>query len=681
MISSRRGWAALLTAALVAVGLSGGAAAGSALAAAPALPSAAASQVTYGATLQVGRLTLHRCGVVPGAYCGRLAEPWDPSGQVRGDISVGFAFVPASDRSQPVLGTVVPHEGGPGYSTTGSGVDYAAMYGSLLTRRNLLLVDQRGTGLTAPINCPELEHLVGPYDVAAARCAKRLGSHADLYGSASSADDLAGVITALRVGKVDLYGDSYGTFFAQVFAGRHGDQLRSVVLDSAYPPTGETAWYPTQTAAMTYSIDAACAHTIACAAANGATAQLLSSVLAQVRRHPYTGVAYNADGARQHVVVDGKALVSLTFGATYGPAWYRELAAALHAALTENRAPLLRLVAEAVYTSSYPSDVVAYSEGLDAATSCHDYPQLYDMSKPPAVRKLEYVAAVRAEGRTDPGVYAPFTIAEYLASDWEEQDWCLTWPVPSSAHPAGPPAPPTGHYPSVPVVVLSSELDSITTPAEGRLVVAEFPNARQVLIAGSFHVSAEDDVDGCSSSILRAFVADPVGGLTTSVLACAPLVPPVRAVPSYVSTYRAMPGATALAGSTVGAGGLRAASTAAETVADVIDRWYNNYSGVGVGLYGGSWSYTGDHVTRFRLHDVRLTPDLAVSGTVVWSRYGHVVTVHLTIKQVDASGAIVRGSGVAGTVDGAWDSRAAGAQAVLRGILGGKVLAARMLAP
>ena len=97
--------------------------------------------------------------------------------------------------------------------------------------------------------------------MAAATCAKRLGSHADLYGSASSADDLAAVVTALGLGKVDLYGDSYGTFFAQVFAGRHGDQLRSVVVDSAYPPTGETAWYPTQTAAMNYSIDAVCAKT------------------------------------------------------------------------------------------------------------------------------------------------------------------------------------------------------------------------------------------------------------------------------------------------------------------------------------------------------------------------------------------------------------------------------------
>ena len=442
-------------------------------------------------------------------------------------------------------------------------------------------------------------------------------------------------------------------------------------------------WYPTQTAAMTYSLDAVCAKTPTCAALGGPTpTEMLAQVLAQVRKHPYTGVGYDADGVRhEHVVVDGKALVSVAFGATYGPAWYRELAAALRAALAGNRAPLLRLVAEAVYPGPYASDVVAYSEGLDAATSCHDYPQLYDMTAPPAQRKVEYRAAVEAEQQTDPGVYAPFTIAEYLASDWEEQDWCLQWPVASPAHPAGPPAPPSGHYPDVPVLVLSSELDSITTPAEGALVKAEFPHARQVLVANSFHVSAEDDVDGCSSSILRAFVADPVDGLTPAALACAPLVPPVRAVASYVGSFHAMPAAAPVAGSKVPLAGLRAASTAAETVADVIDRWFNNYSGVGVGLYGGTWSYTGDHVTRFVLRDVRLTRDLAVSGTVVWSRYGHHVTVHLVIKQVDASGAIVRGSGVNGTVDAFWDWRAAGAQTVLTGTLGGKPLAARMLAP
>ena len=207
------------------------------------------------------------------------------------------------------------------------------MYGPLLARRNMLLVDQRGTGQTAPINCPSLEFLTSPCAPAAAICARRLGNRADLYGSASAADDLAGVISAFGLGPVDLYGDSYGTFFAQVFAGRHSDQLRGVVLDSAYPTTGETAWYPTQTPAMTSSFEKVCARTPPCAALGGPTTpELLSQVLDQVRRKPYEGTGFDAEGVRRHVVVDGKALVSVAFGATYGPAWYRELGGALRSA-------------------------------------------------------------------------------------------------------------------------------------------------------------------------------------------------------------------------------------------------------------------------------------------------------------------------------------------------------------
>jgi pimeloyl-ACP methyl ester carboxylesterase len=632
-------------------------------------------------TLTVGSLVLSPCNdVLPGAYCGHLAQPWDPSGLRRGTISVGFAFLPASDRSQPVLGTVVPNEGGPGFSTTDSATLYAPMYGPLLTRRNLLLVDQRGTGLTSVIDCPTLENLVGPYNVAAIPCAKKLGSRSDLYGTPLSADDLSAVIRALDLGKVDLYGDSYGTFFAQVFAGRHGDQLRSIILDSSYPPTGETAWYPTQTAAMTSSLDKACARTPACASVGGPTpTQLLAQVLAQVRKAPYTGIGYDADGVRHHVVVDGKVLVSLAFGATYGPAFYREIPAALRSALAGNRAPLIRLAAEADYATS-ASDLRDYSEGMDAATSCQDYPQLYDMTATPAERLVEYKASVAAEEKADPGVYAPFTIAEYLASDWEEADWCLNWPVASSAHPAGPPAPPSGHYPSVPTMVLSGELDSITTPAEAELSAQEFPGAVHVIIANSFHVTAEGDADGCGQSILRAFVADPVGGLTPSVLACAPLVPPVRAVGTYVSSFLAVPGATAWAGSSVSADGLRAAAATADTVADVLDRWSNNYSGVGVGLAGGTWWYDGDAVTTFHLTNVRLTKDLAVSGTVVWARFGHTVKVDLVVKEVTPAGALVRG-GVNGTISGSWNTRAVGAVAVLSGTLGGKTLRASLLAP
>ena len=74
-------------------------------------------------------------------------------------------------------------------------------------------------------------------------CGRQLGATAEDYGTADAADDLADVLDALGIDKIDLYGDSYGTFFGQVFAVRHGDRLRTLVLDSAYPVDGPDPWY------------------------------------------------------------------------------------------------------------------------------------------------------------------------------------------------------------------------------------------------------------------------------------------------------------------------------------------------------------------------------------------------------------------------------------------------------
>ena len=73
------------------------------------------------------------------------------------------------------------------------------------------------------------------------------------------------------------------------------------------------------------------------------------------------------------------------------------------------------------------------------------------------------------------------------------------------------------------------------------------------------------------------------------------------------------------------------ARAAALTVADLQDRWWNNYSGHGVGLRGGTWRYTGDRVVRFRLSGVRLLPGLPVSGTAVWDRNAATMTVDLDV--------------------------------------------------
>lgn len=632
-------------------------------------PSAGAAVATVGssaqpASLQVGSLVLKRCDVLPGAWCGSLARAWDPSGDVKGSLRVGFAFVPASGGS--ATGTLVPHEGGPGYSTTGSALDYAAMYGPLLVDHNLLLVDQRGTGLSAPVNCAPLQDLTGAYAPAAAACAKQLGHRFDLFGSALSADDLSAVISALGLGRVDLYGDSYGTFFAQVFAGRHPGQLRSVVLDSAYPTSGEDAWYATQGPAMRSSFTKVCQRTPACAALGGSAVARLSQLLDRIRTAPLHGRAYGADGVQHAVTIDAPTLLLVAFNATYGPATYRELDAAVRAALAGDAAPLSRLVAEVDFTGG-DGPASGYSEGLDAAVSCQDYPQLFDMSVPPAQRSSQYAKAVAAEQAAHPGVYGPFTISEYLASDWQEQNWCLQWPVADPAHPAGPPTPPAGHYADVPVLVLSGELDSITTPAEGALVVSQFPAARQVVIANRFHVNAEDDTTGCGQLLVRTFVVDPKGPLSPAGLACAASVPALRATPAFVASFKDT--ATQVAGVRAAAG-----VTAAQAVADLLDRWEQTYASNGGGLRGGTWTTSGDRVVKFQLTRLRYVPDLALSGTVTWNRFAHTVGIHLTVTETDAAGRAIDAvaSSVNGSIYGSWNTQAAGAVAQLHGTLGGQ---------
>jgi pimeloyl-ACP methyl ester carboxylesterase len=583
--------------------------------------------------------------VLPHARCGSIERPWEPGHPAAGTVTVGFAFVPARDRSKPALGTVVPHEGGPGYSTTGTAASYAEMYGPLLDRRNLLLVDQRGTGRSEPIDCPALQDLKGDYATAAAACGAALGARADDYATALSADDLAAVVDALGLGPVDVYGDSYGTFFAQVYAGRHPQQLRSVVLDSAYPTYGEDAWYATQGPAMRSSFAVVCQRSPGCHDAGRPFLPTLERVLAAVRKKPWRGKADDADGRRMRVTVDGPALVAVAFGATYTPAFYRELTAALRSGLSGDRPPLLRLVAEATGGDTDAGPVRAYSEGLDAAVACHDYPQLYDMTAPPAVRQQQYATALDARSLSHPDTYGPFTVHDYADSDWQALDWCTQWPSAPASNPAGPPVPPGGQYSDVPVLVLSGELDSITTPAEGDLVADQFPNARHIVVANSFHVTAVGDTDQCAVRIVRAFVASPAASIPRPLLRCARHVAPLRALGRFPAALSPSPGAGAVA------------RAAALTVADLQDRWWNNYSGHGVGLRGGTWRYTGDRVVRFRLAGVRLLPGLPVSGTAVWDRDSWTMTVSL-----DVAG---------GHLTGGWDTRASGADALLSGRLDG----------
>ena len=99
-------------------------------------------------TITVGRLTLTLCNTDYTGYCGSITRPIDPRGVTPGTLSVGFEYYPRSDVAHPSLGTILPQEGGPGYSSTGTRDYYLAIFDALRDRRDVLIVDKRGTGLS-----------------------------------------------------------------------------------------------------------------------------------------------------------------------------------------------------------------------------------------------------------------------------------------------------------------------------------------------------------------------------------------------------------------------------------------------------------------------------------------------------------------------------------------------------
>ena len=331
-------------------------------------------------TITVGGVVLTHCIKQYDGYCGSIARAIDPSGRVPGTITVGFEFYPHTALSQPGLGTIVAEEGGPGYSTTGSRDGYVRLFAPLRDRRDILLVDKRGTGRSGAIDCKRLQRAADPGLRAVRACGARLGERAWLYGSDLSADDLAAVLAALRTGPVDYYGDSYGTFFGQVFAVRHPALLRTITLDSAYPVLRGTPYFATEIENGPVALERVCARSPACAARPERVTKRFDALLAALRANPVSGVAPGANGALRSVTASPAALFLVIYNVGNNLIAYRDIDAAGRAYLARGDAvPLLRLVAEAEDDNSGGGAAREFSTGLADAVLCQDYHGLFDL--------------------------------------------------------------------------------------------------------------------------------------------------------------------------------------------------------------------------------------------------------------------------------------------------------------
>jgi pimeloyl-ACP methyl ester carboxylesterase len=653
------------------------AAAGGALAAAAALGTPVAANATAARAdhERVGTLSLERCSGAA-AYCGRLERALDPTGAIPDRISIYFEWYPHTMPGKS-LGTLVATEGGPGYPATGSRDDYLALFKPLRSNRDVLLMDNRGTGNSGALDCPDLQTGEKWTVEAVAACGASLGARSALYSTAYAADDLAAILEALQALPIDLYGDSYGTFFAQVFAVRHPDAMRSIVLDGAYPLDGPGyAWYPSYAPAMGDKFNLACRRSPACAKLTGDSIAHILPTLEMLRRNPFAARAADSDGKEREFTADAPLLAIVMFAGAPALATVRELDAAARAFADADRPPLLRLMAETIsgVDSRDPTaNVSKWSAALAAAVMCQDAPQIYDMRLAPALRAADRDRAIAQRQLAFPDTYAPFTIAEYrsMPLDYSFIDQCVGWPVAPAAHPASRVVAADAPYPDIPALIISGELDDITTPADGAAAAKAFKQGRQVLIANSFHVNALPRARSiCGAGIARQFLAT----LESPDIGCAIRVAPVRLVSRFATHAAELDPATALRGNSAGTLELRYAAAAVLTAGDVLVRLSSNSSGRGKGLRGGSYRIIhAPGFSRIELSGVRWTEDLAVSGTIE-APAGHSGTVRARLEIVGP--ALGRGR-----LRIRWQEGVADALAQIRGMLGAASVVAQTPAP
>ncbi len=623
-------------------------------------------------TIDVGSLTLTLCNTDYTGYCGSIERSFDPSGVVKGKVTVGFEYYPRTDLTKVRLGTILPQEGGPGYSSTGTRDYYLTLFDALRDRRDVLIIDKRGTGLSDPIDCPDLQ--TGSADLdAVADCAGQLGNKAWFYGTDYAANDIVAVMDALDVDDVDFYGDSYGTFVGQVLAGLYPNRLRSIILDSAYPVRAPDPWFATDWVAAWSGIDLSCGRSPSCRALGGTATSRMQQVVNYLRQHPIKGNAPDGDGVPQPTTLDIGALIYLIDSAGFGPPIYRDLDAAARAWLdSKDSLPLLRLVSE-VNTAS-TNDPVDYSYGLAEAVTCTDYPMLYDLTAPRAKRNSQYANALQDARIQRPDLFAPFTVDEGIDSQVyiTPLDSCLPWSVPpKSLSPGAPgaPLPKYAHFPAVPTLVLSGDLDSITSVIDANETTEQFPNAVHVVVPNLGHVVADGDSIGCTLGIVQRFVKNLAPGNTN----CVHKVRPVRTVPKFATNAAGLSPLTARVGNKASDAQRRVAAAGLEAVGDIIARYYVSNNNVGSGLRGGAFTYAATNFGYdFTLKGVRFTQDVAVSGTVSWDQTSNIIRARVTLKN---------GSQVVGALTISWNDANINAIAAVSGTIEGAVLNAERIAP
>jgi len=442
------------------------------------------------------KVELHDCQLgTPGtafsidARCGKLPVFEDQASQSGRKIDLAIAVIPAISKN-PQPDPLFLLAGGPGQAALETFPTMLPVFERLHQKRDIVLVDQRGTGGSNPLRCPEEELVeipgeeVDPQDAAryTADCLELLGADTRLYTTAASVADLDQVRQALGYEQVNLVGISYGTRVGLAYQRQYPKHTRTVTLDSVNPLDWELG--PHNPANAQRSLDlifARCAAEAACQSAFPELQTRFEGMLAELERQPeIITLPHPTSGEMTRVKMTPSTLASAIQILSYTPETAALIPLLIHT--TAERGDYSLLAAH--YLMVNDSLGQAIYDGLYLSVLCAEDAPYY----PPALA-----------GSPQPASTVPAPSAPYLPDHTAElARQCALWP-----HAAIPADFKEAVRSEIPTLILSGEADPITPPGNGDRVQVGLANSLHLVVPSSGHNVL---YRGCLPKVITSFI-------------------------------------------------------------------------------------------------------------------------------------------------------------------------------
>ena len=428
--------------------------------------------------------TCHLPGAEEALRCLSVPVPLDYGKPNAGSLKLHVTVAPAfreSARSDPLFVLA----GGPGQAGSDVLPLLSAAFKRVRATRDIVFIDQRGTGLSGKLDCdsPPNEEMMSDAELEAElrRCIGKKTIPFSAYTTAAAARDIEQVRKALGYGKVNVWGGSYGTRLGQAYARAFPDSVRSLVLDGVAAPDQVIPAGGRDGQAALDKLFAQCESDAAC---HKAYPNL---------RAEFDALAARAEAGQKLSIVDPRTAQPVSFTMT-GPRFLGTVHNILYSPADARRLPFLL---HSAYQGRWEPFIARHNIAGDFASDASTAPLLY-------------LAVVCAED-------VPRMTPALIKDDASKLTRPLADRIPGLCRTLNVPAVPWTEPKAIqaPALLLSGALDPVTPPRRAEAAARHMSKAQQFVVPNAGHGVSQL---GCAPRLLRDFLDRPDSPLEAKCL-------------------------------------------------------------------------------------------------------------------------------------------------------------------